>query len=94
MLTCVTLQLVPCRAVGEVTAVQLSKHVTSLADLESEDPLAVKNPYLSTWVPGYQMNDSAHARPEFWAGQSLTWVSRVTMLSIEPGPNIPATRSC
>ncbi|KAI7531530.1 DUF1793-domain-containing protein [Hortaea werneckii] len=37
-------------------------------------PLAVKNPYLSTWVPGYQMNDSAHARPEFWAGQPLTWI--------------------
>ncbi|RMY57568.1 hypothetical protein D0863_12587 [Hortaea werneckii] len=37
-------------------------------------PLAVKNPYLSTWVPGYQMNDSAHAQPEFWAGQPLTWI--------------------
>ncbi|KAI7031471.1 DUF1793-domain-containing protein [Hortaea werneckii] len=58
----------------EVTAVQLSKDETSLADLECEDPLAVKNPYLSTWVPGYQMNDSAHARPEFWAGQPLTWI--------------------
>ncbi|KAI7235853.1 DUF1793-domain-containing protein [Hortaea werneckii] len=48
--------------------------MTSLADLEFKDPLAVKNPYLSTWVPGYQMNDSAHARPEFWAGQPLTWI--------------------
>ncbi|KAI7636402.1 DUF1793-domain-containing protein [Hortaea werneckii] len=37
-------------------------------------PLTVKNPYLSTWVPGYQMNDSAHAQPEFWAGQPLTWI--------------------
>ncbi|RMY80539.1 hypothetical protein D0862_12693 [Hortaea werneckii] len=37
-------------------------------------PLAVKSPYLSTWVPGYQMNDSAHAQPEFWAGQPLTWI--------------------
>lgn len=56
----------------------------SPADFEYQDPLAVKSPYLSTWVPGYQMNDSAHAQPEFWAGQPLTWVSRTTMLSVEP----------
>lgn len=36
-------------------------------------PLAVKSPYLSTWVPGNQLLDAATAQPEFWTGQSLTW---------------------
>lgn len=36
-------------------------------------PLAVKHPYLSTWVPGNQLQDSASARPQFWNGQNLTW---------------------
>lgn len=37
-------------------------------------PLAVKSPYLSTWVPGSQLlTDAATAQPEFWAGQTLTW---------------------
>jgi len=36
-------------------------------------PLAVKSPYLSTWVPGNQITDAATAQPEFWAGQLLTW---------------------
>jgi Domain of unknown function (DUF5127)/Domain of unknown function (DUF4964) len=36
-------------------------------------PLAVKSPYLSTWVPGNQVADAATAQPEFWAGQELTW---------------------
>jgi hypothetical protein len=36
-------------------------------------PLAVKHPYLSTWVPGNQLDDIATARPQFWAGQNLSW---------------------
>ncbi|KAF2771578.1 glutaminase A L-glutamine amidohydrolase [Teratosphaeria nubilosa] len=36
-------------------------------------PLAVKNPYLSTWVPGSSLEDAASAQPQFWAGQNLTW---------------------
>ncbi|KAK4541039.1 hypothetical protein LTR36_008408 [Oleoguttula mirabilis] len=36
-------------------------------------PLAVKNPYLSTWVPGSSLADAATAQPEFWAGQDITW---------------------
>ena len=36
-------------------------------------PLAVKGPYLSTWVPGDQLSDAATAQPEFWAGQNITW---------------------
>ncbi|KAI9039979.1 putative glutaminase [Aspergillus affinis] len=36
-------------------------------------PLAVRNPYLSTWMPGDQIQDLPHAEPQFWAGQNLTW---------------------
>lgn len=36
-------------------------------------PLAVKSPYLSTWVPGNQMVDAASASPQFWNGINLTW---------------------
>ncbi|EME48454.1 hypothetical protein DOTSEDRAFT_118143 [Dothistroma septosporum NZE10] len=36
-------------------------------------PLAVKSPYLSTWVPGSQLSDIATARPQFWTGEELTW---------------------
>ena len=36
-------------------------------------PLAVKSPYLSTWVPGNLVGDLPTAQPEFWAGQDITW---------------------
>jgi hypothetical protein len=36
-------------------------------------PLAVKSPYLSTWVPGNQIGNAPTAQAEFWAGQLLTW---------------------
>ncbi|KAL6233109.1 hypothetical protein BDW75DRAFT_252224 [Aspergillus navahoensis] len=36
-------------------------------------PLAVKNPYLSTWMPSDQVQALPYAEPQFWAGQSLTW---------------------
>ncbi|MCJ1314388.1 regulator of (H+)-ATPase in vacuolar membrane [Agyrium rufum] len=36
-------------------------------------PLAVKSPYLSTWLPGNQVSNVATAQPEFWAGQDLSW---------------------
>lgn len=37
-------------------------------------PLAVRSPYLSTWVPGRQvLADAATAQPEFWAGQRINW---------------------
>ena len=36
-------------------------------------PLAVKSPYLSTWLPGSAASDAARAQPEFWTGQNLTW---------------------
>jgi hypothetical protein len=36
-------------------------------------PLAVKSPYLSTWLPGDQVVDIAAGQPQFWAGQDLMW---------------------
>ncbi|KAF2085215.1 DUF1793-domain-containing protein [Saccharata proteae CBS 121410] len=36
-------------------------------------PLAVKNPYLSAWLPGNQAADLPSAQPEFWYANSLTW---------------------
>ena len=37
-------------------------------------PLAVRSPYLSTWVPGEQvLACAATAQPEFWSGDNLTW---------------------
>ena len=36
-------------------------------------PLAVRNPYLSTWMPSDQVQTLPYAEPQFWAGQSLTW---------------------
>ncbi|CAK3896735.1 related to glutaminase A [Lecanosticta acicola] len=45
---------------------------TSTALLPSY-PLAVKSPYLSTWVPGDQLSDIATAGPQFWTDEELTW---------------------
>ena len=36
-------------------------------------PLAVRNPYLSTWMPGKSVAHLPSSSPQFWAGQSLTW---------------------
>ncbi|EKG18285.1 protein of unknown function DUF1793 [Macrophomina phaseolina MS6] len=36
-------------------------------------PLAVKNPYLSAWLPGNQSADLPSAQPEFWFANKLTW---------------------
>lgn len=36
-------------------------------------PLAVRNPYLSTWMPSDQVQSLPFAEPQFWAGQNLTW---------------------
>ncbi|RDW75810.1 hypothetical protein BP5796_06631 [Coleophoma crateriformis] len=35
-------------------------------------PLAVRNPYLSLWLPGDQVEDLPTATPQFWAGQDLS----------------------
>ncbi|KAF7714464.1 Uncharacterized protein PECH_004944 [Penicillium ucsense] len=36
-------------------------------------PLAVRNPYLSTWMPSDQVQQLPFAEPQFWAGQELGW---------------------
>ena len=36
-------------------------------------PLAVRNPYLSAWMPGNQVTHLTTSSPQFWAGQDLTW---------------------
>lgn len=36
-------------------------------------PLAVRNPYLSTWMPADRVDQLPYAEPQFWAGQELGW---------------------
>lgn len=36
-------------------------------------PLAVRNPYLSTWIPGGLVENLPSSSPQFWAGNDLTW---------------------
>ncbi|KAI9733635.1 MAG: hypothetical protein M1834_003237 [Cirrosporium novae-zelandiae] len=36
-------------------------------------PLAVRNPYLSAWLPGSQASNLPSSSPQFWAGNNLTW---------------------
>lgn len=36
-------------------------------------PLAVRNPYLSTWIPGSLVESLPTSTPQFWTGQDLTW---------------------
>lgn len=46
-------------------------------------PLAVRNPYLSTWIPGALVANLPSSSPQFWAGNDLTWgiVARVDGIS-------------
>lgn len=39
----------------------------------SSYPLAVRNPYLSAWLPGDVAGDAPTAEPQFWQGQTLYW---------------------
>ena len=36
-------------------------------------PLAVRNPFLSAWIPGDQSKNLPAAQAQFWAGQELGW---------------------
>ncbi|KAL9068369.1 MAG: hypothetical protein Q9157_006532 [Trypethelium eluteriae] len=36
-------------------------------------PLAVRNPYTSTWLPGDQAAHLPSATPQFWSGGGITW---------------------
>lgn len=59
-------------------------------------PLAVRSPYLSTWMPSDHVRDLPYAEPQFWAGQSLGWsiMARVdgqaySLMGVtNPGPRI------
>lgn len=39
----------------------------------SSYPLAVRNPYLSTWLPGNVSSDAPTAELHFWQGQMIYW---------------------
>ncbi|ROW08289.1 hypothetical protein VMCG_03191 [Cytospora schulzeri] len=39
----------------------------------SSYPLAVRNPYLSTWLPGNVSSDAPRAEVQFWQGQTIYW---------------------
>lgn len=36
-------------------------------------PLAVRNPYLSAWMPSDRVQTLPFAEPQFWTGQDLGW---------------------
>ncbi|GKZ93739.1 hypothetical protein CBS147343_2528 [Aspergillus niger] len=36
-------------------------------------PLAVRSPYLSSWLPGNQASSLPSSSPQFWFGNNLTW---------------------
>jgi hypothetical protein len=36
-------------------------------------PLAVRNPYLSTWIPGGSVAELPSSTPQFWTGAELGW---------------------
>ncbi len=36
-------------------------------------PLAVRSPYLSTWVRGSSTDGIVSVKPEFWTGQGIGW---------------------
>lgn len=47
--------------------------VTHHPSLPPSYPLAVRNPYLSAWMPSDQVQNLPYSEPQFWAGQSLAW---------------------
>ncbi|KAJ5305585.1 uncharacterized protein N7443_005245 [Penicillium atrosanguineum] len=64
-------------------------------------PLAVRNPYLSAWMPSDRVHQLPSSEPQFWAGQELGWsvIVRVdgeaySLMGVpdsESAPIIPAT---
>lgn len=54
------------------SAVHFSASWAGTASISSY-PLAVRNPYLSAWLPGNVASDAPTAEPEFWQGQTLYW---------------------
>lgn len=52
---------------------QESSSITHHPVLPPSYPLAVRNPYLSTWMPSDRVQQLPYAEPQFWAGQELGW---------------------
>ena len=52
---------------------QESSSVTHHPVLPPSYPLAVRNPYLSAWMPSDRVQQLPYAEPQFWAGQELGW---------------------
>lgn len=70
--------------------------VSYLPSLPPSYPLAVRNPYLSAWMPSDQVPNLPYSDSQFWAGQNLTWavIARVddqaySLMGVaDPGSNI------
>ncbi|OQE13784.1 hypothetical protein PENFLA_c043G10311 [Penicillium flavigenum] len=52
---------------------QQSSSITHHPVLPPSYPLAVRNPYLSIWMPSDRVQQLPYAEPQFWAGQELGW---------------------
>ncbi|KAF9239549.1 hypothetical protein LCP9604111_9091 [Penicillium roqueforti] len=52
---------------------QESSSVTHHPVLPPSYPLAVRNPFLSAWMPSDRVQQLPYAEPQFWAGQELGW---------------------
>lgn len=52
-------------------------HLTHNPVLPPSYPLAVRNPYLSTWMPSDRVEQLPYADSQFWAGQELGWAVMV-----------------
>jgi hypothetical protein len=48
-------------------------HITHHPVQPPSYPLAVRNPYLSAWMPGDRVQQLPYADSQFWAGQELGW---------------------
>lgn len=48
-------------------------HLTHHPALPPSYPLAVRNPYLSAWMPSDRVHQLPYADSQFWAGQDLGW---------------------
>ncbi|KAH8900593.1 hypothetical protein GQ53DRAFT_632535 [Thozetella sp. PMI_491] len=58
-----------CAAIGSLLLPAAQAGTASV----SSYPLAVRNPYLSAWLPGNLASNAPTATAHFWAGQNVTW---------------------
>lgn len=52
---------------------QTASSITHHPVLPSSYPSAVRNPYLSAWMPSDRVQHLPYAEPQFWTGQELGW---------------------